>query len=87
MKKASQREPSKASLKEMPDMTGPRFRPLGRGLYAERARRSFGSVLVDRAVLDRLGGEEAAAKLLEAVADSLGTPKKAPKRSSKKAAA
>ena len=47
-----------------------------RGKYAERARRSFETIIVDKKVAAVLGGPEGVTALLEAVAKSVGQTKK-----------
>lgn len=47
-----------------------------RGKYAEKARRSFETIVVDKKVAATLGGPEGVTALLEALAKSLGQAKK-----------
>ena len=71
MKKTT-RDPSKASLREMPEVDPTRQRFLGRGLHLEKARRSFAPLLVERDVLERLGGEEAVGEILRTLSRAVG---------------
>jgi hypothetical protein len=47
-----------------------------RGKYAERARRSFETIVVDKKVAAALGGPEGVTALLEALAKSVGQAKR-----------
>lgn len=47
-----------------------------RGKYAERARRSFETIVVDKKVVAALGGPEGVTAVLEALAKSLGQAKR-----------
>ncbi len=47
-----------------------------RGKYAERARRSFETIVVDKKVATVLGGPEGVTALLEALAKSIAQAKK-----------
>lgn len=79
MKKSSTKtkaEPSKASLKEMPEIDFATARVLGRGRRVEKARRSLETILVDKKVLKTLGGAEALIGLLEALAKSIEASRK-----------
>jgi hypothetical protein len=68
----TRRDPSKASLRVMPEVDPARQRFLGRGLHRERARRSFATLLVERDVLERLGGEEGVGEILRTLARAVG---------------
>jgi hypothetical protein len=70
--------------KDMPEIDDVRFTFIGRGLYAKHAQQVFGNVVVERAVLDAIGGEQGAANVLRALAASLA---KAPTHKQKKRAA
>jgi hypothetical protein len=61
MKKRStktSREPSKASLREIPEVTLDRYHVVGRGTRVELARESFESVVLDRKTVEVLGGAD-----------------------------
>jgi hypothetical protein len=47
-----------------------------RGKYVERARRSFETIVVDKKVLETLGGPEGLNAILEALAKSVAQAKK-----------
>jgi hypothetical protein len=47
-----------------------------RGKYLDKARRSFETIVVDRKVLDTLGGPEGLNAILEALAKSVSKAKK-----------
>jgi hypothetical protein len=64
----------------MPEIDDVRFSYLGRGLYAKHAQQAFGNVVVERAVLDLIGGEEGAANVLRALAESLGRGTRKPRK-------
>jgi hypothetical protein len=66
-------EPSKASLAEMPEVDFPRLRlgKLSRGKYAERAQRSLEVVVLDKKLVDDLGGPDRVAAILRALADAI----------------
>ena len=68
-------EPSKASLAEMPQVDFSRVGKLSRGKYAERARRSFEVVVLDKKVVAALGGPDRVAGILRALADAIGEKK------------
>lgn len=83
MKKRStktSRNPSKASLREAPEVTLETHRVLGRGRHAAEAKASFEALIVDRWVADALGGPKAIARILEALADSIEPPRKKKRR-------
>ena len=65
-------EPSRASLAEMPEVDFSRAGKLSRGKYAERARRSFEVVVLDRRLVAALGGAEKTAGILRALAEAIG---------------
>ena len=65
------REPSRASLREIPEVDLSSARVLGRGRHVERARRSFDTLVIDKRVLKALGGEEAVMDILQALARSI----------------
>jgi hypothetical protein len=67
----STREPSRASLREMPEVDFSSARVLGRGRHVERARRSFETLVVDKQVLKVLGGQDAVIGILEVLAKSI----------------
>lgn len=73
-------EPSKASLKEMPEIDFSTAKVLGRGLYAKRMRESMRYVPVERELFERLGGTEGILNVLRAVA-SVAPSKPARKKS------
>ena len=70
------REPSRASLREIPEVNLSSARVLGRGRHVERARRSFDTLVIDKRVLEALGGEEAAVDILRSLARSLTLARK-----------
>ena len=47
-----------------------------RGRYVEKARRSFETVVVEKKVLDALGGPEGLTRILEALAHSITKARK-----------
>ena len=67
--------PSAASLREIPEVTLDRYRPLGRGRHVEKTRRSSVQLVLDRKVVEKLGGEENVRAILSALARAI-TPKK-----------
>ena len=74
------REPSKRSLKEIPEIDFSRAKRLERGKYADKARRSFAVALVDPALFARFGSSEAinaALKVIVEAADTIKQPVKA----------
>jgi len=58
-------------LREIPEVDLSSARVLGRGRHVERARRSFETLVIDRRVLEALGGEEAVIDILQALAKSI----------------
>lgn len=74
MKKKSTKttaEPSKASLREIPEADLAHARVLGRGRRVAKAKRSFETILIDKKVLETLGGPEALMGILVALANSI----------------
>jgi hypothetical protein len=69
-------EPSRASLREIPEIDLSSARVLGRGRHVERARRSFDTLVVDKRVLNILGGEEAVIDILQALAKSIASSRR-----------
>jgi len=70
------REPSKASLAEMPEVDFSRLgKQLSRGKYAARARRSLEVVVLDKKVVAALGGADKVAGIPRALADAVGEKK------------
>jgi hypothetical protein len=67
----STREPSRASLREIPEVDLASALALGRGRHVEKARRSFDTLVVDRNVLKVLGGHDAVVGILQALATSV----------------
>jgi hypothetical protein len=65
-------EPSKASLAEMPEVDFSRLGKLSRGKYTERARRSLEVVVLDKKLVAALGGPDAVAGILRALAGAVG---------------
>jgi hypothetical protein len=72
-KKSTQKsaEPSRASLREIPELDLSKVKVLGRGRHVARARRSFDTLIVDRKVLDALGGHDAVLNILQTLATSV----------------
>jgi hypothetical protein len=68
-------EPSKASLAVMPEVDFSRLGKLSRGKYAERARRSFEVVVLDKKLVAALGGPDRVAGILRALAEAIGENK------------
>jgi hypothetical protein len=69
------REPSKASLAEMPEVDFSRLGKLSRGKYAARSRRSLEVVVLDKKLVAALGGADKVAGILRALADAVGEKK------------
>jgi hypothetical protein len=69
-------EPSRASLREIPEIDLAKVKFLGRGRYVEKARRSFDTLVVDRKVLDALGGPDAVINILQTLATSVSAGRK-----------
>jgi hypothetical protein len=77
-------EPSKSSLREIPEVDFATARRLPRGKYAEKARRSFAIAIVEPALFARFGSSEAinaALRALVEAADTMKRPAKAKRRS------
>jgi hypothetical protein len=77
-------EPTKRSLREIPEVDFTKAKRLPRGKYAAKARRSFAVALVEPEVFARFGSSEAVNAALRAVveaADAVKRPAKT-KRSS-----
>jgi hypothetical protein len=70
------REPSKASLREIPEVALSRAVILGRGRHVAKARRSFESLTVDKKVLKVLGGHDAVLEILRVLANSVAAAQK-----------
>lgn len=70
------REPSKASLREIPEVDFSKARVIGRGRLAERVRRSLEPLLLDRKIVKTLGGPEAVARILAALAEGVQAGRK-----------
>jgi hypothetical protein len=68
-------EPSRASLAEMPEVDFTKVGKLSRGKYAERARRSLEVLTLDKKLVTSLGGPDAVAGILRALAAALGERK------------
>ena len=68
-------EPSKASLREIPELDFATMRRLPRGKYAEKARRSFEIALVEPEVFAHFGSSEAINVALKALVDAAGAMK------------
>jgi hypothetical protein len=82
MKRSStktKREPSNASLREIPEVNLVRYRVVGRGRHVEDARRSFESVLIDPQTVKALGGPDGVRSLLDHLA-GLIRPKRGKRR-------
>jgi hypothetical protein len=72
-------EPSRASLREMPEIDFAKVRTLARGKYAEKARRSFAVALIDPAVFAHFGSSEAVNAALRALIDASKTVRAVPR--------
>ena len=68
-------EPSKRSLREIPEVDFATARRLPRGMYAARARRSFAVAIVEPALYARFGSSEAINAALRALVEALDTVK------------
>ena len=78
-------EPTKRSLREIPEVAFSKAKRLPRGKYAEKARRSFAVAIVEPELFARFGSSEAVSAALRAfveAADAVKYPAKA-KRSSR----
>jgi hypothetical protein len=69
-------EPSKRSLREIPEVDFSRARRLPRGKYAAKARRSFAVAIVDPDLFARFGSSQAINSALRAVVDAADTVKR-----------
>ena len=79
-----QTEPSKRSLREIPEVDLSKARRLRRGKYAEKARRSFAVAIVSPELFARFGSSEAinvALRAVVAAAESLKHPAEAKRAS------
>ena len=68
-------EPSKDSLREVPEVDFTATRRLSRGKYAAKARRSFAVALVDPEIFAHFGSSEAVNAALKALVDAAGAMK------------
>lgn len=71
-------EPSKRSLRDIPEIDFAAVRRLRRGKYAAKARRSFALALVEPEVFAHFGSSEAVNAALKALLDAAGTIKARP---------
>ena len=69
-KKRKHEEPSKASLREIPEVDFATAKFLGRGLYAKRMRERMRYLPIERELFDRLGGTPGILAILRAIADA-----------------
>jgi hypothetical protein len=76
----TRREPSKASLEQIPEVTLVTHRVLGRGRHVARAESSFEALFVDKKLVTALGGPEAIVRILETLAASLEPARKKQRR-------
>ncbi len=79
MKKRStktSREPSRASLREIPEVDVATARIIGRGKHVARAQRSFETVAIDKSLLKLFGGPVALITLLETIAKAVRVGRK-----------
>jgi hypothetical protein len=77
-------EPSKRSLREIPEVDFATAKRLARGKYADKARRSFAVAIVEPEVFARFGSSQAINAALRALVDAADTvkrPAKAKRRS------
>lgn len=79
-------EPSKSSLRDIPEIDFATMRRLPRGKYASKARRSFAVALVEPEIFAHFGSSEAVNAALKALVDAAGVmkPAKATRRPRKK---
>jgi hypothetical protein len=73
-------EPTKRSLREIPEVDFSKAKRLARGKYAQKARRSFAVALVEPELFARFGSSDAVNTALRAVveaADAVKYPAKA----------
>ena len=68
-------EPSKSSLREIPEVDFAKVRRLSRGKYVGKARRSFEIALVEPEVFAHFGSSEAINAALKALVDAAGAMK------------
>jgi hypothetical protein len=83
MKKRStkkSRDPSEASLREIPEVSLETHRVLGRGRHVALAERSFEALCIDKKVAKTLGGPDAIRRILETLAESIERSRKKKKR-------
>jgi hypothetical protein len=69
-------EPSKRSLREIPEVDFARTKRLARGKYAEKARRSFAVAILDAELFARFGSSEAIRAALRALVEAADTVKR-----------
>jgi hypothetical protein len=69
-------EPTKRSLREIPEVDFATARRLPRGKYAARARRSFEVALVEPELFAHFGSSEAINVALKALVDAAGAMKR-----------
>jgi hypothetical protein len=84
-------EPTKRSLREIPEVDFSTAKRLPRGKYAEKARRSFAVAIVEQKLFARFGSSDAVNAALRAIveaADAVKYPakKKRPSHSSRRTA-
>ena len=85
-------EPSKRSLRDIPEVDFSTMRRMPRGKYVAKARRSFAVALVEPEIFAHFGSSEAVNAALKALVDAAGTmkpptPVRNRRRSSKRRAA
>ena len=68
-------EPTKRSLREIPELDFDAVRRLPRGKYAAKARRSFAVALVEPELFAHFGSSEAINHALKALVDAAGAMK------------
>ena len=68
-------EPSKDSLRDIPELDLTAMRRLSRGKYAAKARRSFAVALVEPKIFAHFGSSEAVNAALKALVDAAGAMK------------
>ena len=69
-KKRKHEEPSRASLREIPEIDFSTAKLLGRGIYAKRMRERMRYLPIERELFDRLGGTSGILTILRAIADA-----------------
>ena len=69
-------EPSKHSLRDIPEVDFAAMRRLSRGKYAVKARRSFAVPLVEPEIFAHFGSSEAVNAALKALVDAVGAMKR-----------